>query len=154
MQTRKKNKPTQPAAKTFPIWIVLGLLVVLIAAAVVLLQNRQNDAADSSTTLPREVSVQQAKELVDSGALLLDVREPSEWNELHVPGATLIPLGELAGRVSEVPQDQQVVVLCRSGNRSQQGRDILLNAGYKNVTSVSGGILDWQANNYPTVSGP
>jgi rhodanese-related sulfurtransferase len=90
----------------------------------------------------------------DSGAFILDVREPDEWNESHIPGATLIPLGELASRVDEVPQDQEVVVVCRSGNRSQQGRDILLSAGFTDVTSMAGGVNQWKAAGFETVSGP
>jgi rhodanese-related sulfurtransferase len=82
------------------------------------------------------------------------VREPDEWVESHIPGATLIPLGELASRVSEVPQDQEVVVVCRSGNRSAEGRDILLSAGFEHVTSMAGGVNQWKAAGFETVSGP
>ena len=70
----------------------------------------------------------------DSGAFILDVRQPEEWNEFHAPNTTLIPLDQLATRLNEVPRDRQVVVVCRSGNRSQQGRDILRNAGFEQVT--------------------
>ncbi|MEA5077769.1 MAG: rhodanese-like domain-containing protein, partial [Anaerolineaceae bacterium] len=69
------------------------------------------------------------------------------------PGATLIPLGELANRLSELPKDQEIVVVCRSGNRSAQGRDILLNAGFTNVTSMAGGMNQWSAAGYETTSG-
>jgi rhodanese-related sulfurtransferase len=87
-------------------------------------------------------------------AFILDVREPDEWVESHIPGATLIPLGELASRVDEVPQDQEVVVVCRSGNRSAEGRDILLAAGFEQVTSMAGGVNQWKAAGFETVSGP
>jgi rhodanese-related sulfurtransferase len=90
----------------------------------------------------------------DAGAFILDVRQPEEWNEVHISGATLIPLGDLASRVDEVPTDQEVVVVCRSGNRSQQGRDILLSAGYEQVTSMAGGINQWSSAGLETVSGP
>jgi len=82
------------------------------------------------------------------------VRQPEEWNEFHVPGSTLIPLGELASRVDELPRDQEILVVCRSGNRSAQGRDILLEAGFTRVTSMAGGVTQWKAAGYPTVSGP
>jgi rhodanese-related sulfurtransferase len=108
----------------------------------------------SNASLPKEINASEAKKQVDQGAFLLDVRQPEEWNETHVPGATLIPLAELPNRLAEVPKDKPVVVMCRSGNRSQQGRDILLNAGYGQVTSMAGGINDWAAQGYPTVSGP
>ncbi len=104
--------------------------------------------------MPGEISVQDAFAKRESGAFILDVRQPEEWNQVHIPGATLIPLGELPNRLSEVPADQEVVVVCRSGNRSQQGRDILLKAGYEQATSMAGGMNQWQAAGYPTESGP
>lgn len=53
-----------------------------------------------------------------------------EWNEYHVPNTTLIPLDALASRLDELPRDRQIGMVCRSGNRSQAGRDILLRAGF------------------------
>ena len=87
------------------------------------------------------------------GAFILDVREPSEWNDAHIEGATLVPLGELESRVNELPRDQEIVVACRSGNRSAQARDVLLNDGFTQVTSMAGGLNQWKAAGYPTVSG-
>ncbi len=109
--------------------------------------------AGSIQALPAEVSVADALALREAGAFVLDVRQPEEWAAGHVPDATLIPLGELASRVNEVPKDRQVVVVCRSGNRSAQGRDILLGAGHPSVTSMAGGMNDWAAAGYPTATG-
>ena len=53
------------------------------------------------------------------------MREPHEWVEGHIPGSTLIPLGELPARVAEVPKDKQILVVCRSGNRSGMALSIL-----------------------------
>jgi rhodanese-related sulfurtransferase len=97
--------------------------------------------------------VSEAAALRDAGAFVLDVRQPEEWAQVHIPGATLVPLGELPGRLAEVPRDRDVVVVCRSGNRSGAGRDILLGAGYPRVTSMAGGVTDWQAAGLPTESG-
>ncbi len=99
------------------------------------------------------MSVADAAALRDDGAFMLDVREPDEWAAGHIPGATLIPLGELAARTDEVPHDQQVVVVCRSGNRSAQGRDILLDAGFPAVTSLDGGMTEWAAAGLPMETG-
>ncbi len=107
----------------------------------------------SVAALPAEVSAAEALALREAGAFILDVRQPDEWAAVHIPDATLIPLGELASRVGEVPSDRQVVVVCRSGNRSAQGRDILLGAGLPAVTSMAGGMNDWAAAGYPTTSG-
>jgi rhodanese-related sulfurtransferase len=109
--------------------------------------------AGAPAALPAEVDVAKAKELQAGGAFVLDVREPSEWVEGHIDGATLIPLGELPNRVAEVPADKQIVVVCRSGNRSQAGRDVLLEAGLSSVTSMAGGVKDWAAAGYPLVTG-
>jgi hydroxyacylglutathione hydrolase len=82
------------------------------------------------------------------------VRTPEEWNEFHAPNSTLIPLDELSNRLGELPKDQLIVVVCRSGNRSATGRDILLEAGFPEVTSMSGGLTEWVDNNYPITTGP
>ncbi len=99
--------------------------------------------------LPRNVGVFEAAALRDAGAFVLDVREPYEWAEFHIPGATLIPLGTLGDRLSEVPRDKPIVVVCRSGNRSQTGRDILLRAGFAAVTSMDGGVRAWRDAGLP-----
>ena len=95
----------------------------------------------------------EAASLRDDGAFMLDVRQPAEWKDGHIPGATLIPLGEPAARANEVPRDQPIVVVCRSGNRSAQGRDILLQAGFPAVTSLDGGMIDWAQAGLPVETG-
>ena len=152
-KSSRKNIPQKTKKQTFNptlLWAGVGLIAVILAG--IFLFNPGNSA--TADNLPREISVAEAAVMRDEGAFILDVREPDEWNESHIPGATLIPLGELASRVSEVPQDQEVVVVCRSGNRSQQGRDILLSAGFTNVTSMAGGVNQWKAAGFETVSGP
>ncbi|MBE0696188.1 MAG: rhodanese-like domain-containing protein [Anaerolineaceae bacterium] len=120
------------------------MVVVLIAAFAISQLTRP-----AQVSFPLEISVAQAAEKRDQGAFILDVRQPEEWDVLHIPGATLIPLGELPNRLNEVPKDREVVVVCRSGNRSQQGRDILLKAGYNQATSMAGGMNQWQAQGLP-----
>ena len=109
--------------------------------------------AGAIQALPAEVSVAEALALREAGAFILDVRQPEEWAAGHIANATLIPLGDLSARIAEVPRDRQVVVVCRSGNRSAQGRDILLGAGHPSVTSMAGGMNDWAAAGYPTTTG-
>jgi rhodanese-related sulfurtransferase len=113
-----------------------------------------SSAAASAAPLPAEISVAEAAAKREAGAFMLDVRTPEEWNEYHIPGSTLIPLDQLETRLNEVPKDKEVVVVCRSGNRSKPGRDALKAAGYTQVTSMSGGLKEWQAANQPTVTGP
>jgi rhodanese-related sulfurtransferase len=131
------------------IWAVVALVIVGVFAVWMISGN-----TPETTNYPREISVEEAVAKRDSGAFILDVRQPEEWNEFHVSDSTLIPLAELASRVDELPKDQEIVVVCRSGNRSAQGRDILLEAGFTQVTSMAGGLTQWRAAGYPTISGP
>jgi phage shock protein E len=148
----KNNKRKAPPKKKFPVWgwVALALgLVVIVGAAIALAQPK----SPTSVSLPSEISVAQAAQKRDQGAFILDVREPSEWAQFHIQGATLIPLGSLPSRLNEVPKDRPVVVYCRTGHRSAQGRDILLNAGFKHVTSMTGGITQWQTQGMPVITG-
>lgn len=129
------------------VWVIMVTLAIGAIAW-------QSMASQTSNQYPLEISLQEAVAKREAGAFILDVRQPEEWNEYHVPGSTLIPLSELASRVDELPRDQEIVVVCRSGNRSQQGRDILLDAGFTQVTSLAGGLSQWRAAGYPVVSGP
>jgi rhodanese-related sulfurtransferase len=80
---------------------------------------------------------------------LLDVREPWEYQAGHVPGAQLIPLGELEQRVNEVPRDQPVLAICHSGQRSLAAAGYLLQLGYPSVSNVEGGTAAWIERGYP-----
>jgi len=146
--TRKRVNNSNPFSNFFRRPIVQIGLVAIAVVIVILLAISGNQPQTAST--PAEISVQQAYQLYQKGgAYFLDVREPSEWDEYHAPNSTLIPLGELATRVNEVPKDKEIVVVCRSGNRSQQGRDILKQAGFTNVTSMAGGLSTWRSSGYP-----
>ena len=65
------------------------------------------------------------------------------------PGVTLIPLGELEARATELPDDVPIYVICRSGNRSLEASNLLLEAGKQDVRNVQGGILAWQQAGFP-----
>ena len=82
------------------------------------------------------------------GAWLLDVREDDEWAAGHAPGARHIALGELSARAAEVPQDQAVYVICRSGVRSARAAQALAAAGWEAI-NVAGGMQDWAAAGRP-----
>lgn len=126
--------------------------IVLLVAAVLLGAIFFSSAAQSNAGLPATVSTERGYELYQQDdVFVLDVREQYEWDEFHVPNTTLIPLGELAARVNEVPKDAQIVVICNSGNRSDQGRDILKQAGFSKVTSMDGGVQAWRSLGYPTI---
>lgn len=133
--------------------VQIGILLVAVVIILILLSSGGGGQASDPGNLPTFVSVDEAHQMYTEGTFVLDVRTPEEWNEFHAPNTTLIPLDDLAARVNELPKDRPIVVVCRSGNRSQTGRDILLQAGF-NATSMNGGLNEWRDTGYPVVSGP
>lgn len=101
------------------------------------------------------VDVKQGAALQSQGALLLDVRTPGEFVEGHAPGATLIPLGQLQQRLSELrgAQDKPIALICRSGSRSSVAQTILEKAGFTRVVNVDGGMIAWAKAGLPVVTG-
>ncbi|MCB0167244.1 MAG: rhodanese-like domain-containing protein [Anaerolineae bacterium] len=95
--------------------------------------------------LPADVDVKTAAAVQDNpDVVLIDVREQWEYDQGHIPGVTLIPMGEVSNRLSEIPKDKTVILSCRSGNRSGQVTDFLRNNGYDNVHNMTGGIVAWE----------
>jgi rhodanese-related sulfurtransferase len=134
--------------------VALAMALALVACAPTGATTGTPSAAPFPNVVPgQDVSVSVAAELNAEGAFVLDVREPDEFAAGHIAGATLIPLGQLGARLSEVPRDRAVVVVCRTGHRSAQGRDVLLGAGYTAVTSMIGGMSEWIAAGRPVVTG-
>lgn len=101
-----------------------------------------------------EITVVDAERRVASGdALLLDVREPDEWRQGHIPGATSIPLCQLSARLSALPGDREILLICRSGNRSSVAQDLLTRAGFDRAINVQGGMIAWQRHGLPITIG-
>ena len=96
-----------------------------------------------------DVSQLRQRLAAEPAPFLLDVREPWEYLAGHVPGAQLIPLGELEQRVSEVPRDRPVLAICHSGQRSLAAAGYLLQLGYSGVSNVDGGTAAWIERGYP-----
>jgi rhodanese-related sulfurtransferase len=92
-----------------------------------------------------EATPQQAHDAVGEGeAVLIDVREPWEWEQLRIPGALLIPLAEVPRRLDEIPEDRDVYVHCRLGGRSGRAVEFLHEHGRPRAINVVGGIEAWQ----------
>ena len=100
-----------------------------------------------------EISVEDLVVKQAAGAPIVDVREPDEWERVHVPGAVLIPLGELVERVDEVPDTDTVYVICATGARSERAAEHLRRIGIDAV-NVAGGTKAWAAAGHPVESGP
>jgi rhodanese-related sulfurtransferase len=151
-RSKKSRRPVKTQAnplRQYGLYVLLGIAVIFLAGIAL-----TGFGASEGQVLAGEVPVDQALSMREEGAFVLDVRQPEEWVDHHIPGSTLIPLGELGTRLAEVPEDQEILVVCRSGNRSAEGRDILLRAGFEQVTSMAGGLTQWRSAGYPTVSGP
>ncbi|MEO8612038.1 MAG: rhodanese-like domain-containing protein [Chloroflexota bacterium] len=84
--------------------------------------------------------------------LILDVRQPDEFQAGHIAGAKLIPLNELRGRLNELPKDAEILCVCRSGSRSGAAVSQLNGAGY-NALNLRGGMMGWQMAGYPVKKG-
>ncbi|MDU7241001.1 FAD-dependent oxidoreductase [Clostridium sp.] len=89
----------------------------------------------------RQVNVDKVRELVESGAYIIDVREIREYENGHIKGAKNIPLSQLRERINEVPKDIPVYLHCRTGQRSYNAALALQNLGYRNVYNVTGSFL-------------
>ncbi len=131
-------------------WIAPTIVVVVFVLAIVGFFYMQNNAS----TIPANISITEAHQRFSDGAFLLDVREQSEWDVAHIAGSVLIPLGQLSTRIQELPTDQDILIICRSGNRSSQARNTLRTLGLKQTTSINGGINAWIAAGLPVVTGP
>jgi len=151
--SRKHPKSTQPSAepashrrhkthKRNLAWLWVGLGALLVAVVGILLL--RSKAAPSV-----EITSAQAYAKFQQGAFFLDVRSQDEWDQFHISGSTLIPLDQLQNRLSELPRDKDIVVVCLSGHRSQSGVTILQQAGFTRVSCLSGGLQAWNSAGYP-----
>ena len=99
-----------------------------------------------------EVSIEELEEARRAGALLIDVRQPEEYEAGHVPGARLVPLGDVVARAGELPHGQPVYVICHSGVRSLKAARFYRSRGIE-AWSVAGGTQDWAESGRPVLFG-
>lgn len=106
----------------------------------------EENSAVSEGDVYLQISAQEAKAIMDSGEdfVIVDAREQTEFDDGHIPGAILIPHGEVEQMASKflTEKDAQVLVYCRTGRRSKIAAEVLGNLGYSNVKEF-GGIVDW-----------
>lgn len=103
-------------------------------------------------TLVKEICPTTTQEWVKRGALIVDVREKEEVEQLayDVPNIINIPLSEFEERFNEIPKDKEVVMVCRSGGRSLRAAGFLVNHGYTNVVNMEHGMIRWATKGFPT----
>ncbi len=105
--------------------------------------------ADAS---PQSVGAQEIQDLLRSrspAVFLLDVRTPAEYQRGRIPGSVLIPMNTIPSRLSDIPKDKRVVVVCASGGRSAVVARYLRESGYPWVANYAGGVIDWQRRGLP-----
>ncbi|PDV99598.1 rhodanese-like domain-containing protein [Candidatus Chloroploca asiatica] len=105
-----------------------------------------------SATGPATIDVKTLKQRLDQGEnlLLVDVRSGEEYTyDGRIAGSRLLPLPMLANRIEELPQDQPIICVCRSGNRSGVACEQLSRKGFTNVTNLSGGMMAWARAGFP-----
>jgi rhodanese-related sulfurtransferase len=90
----------------------------------------------------REIDVDQLEDVLAAGGTVVDVREPMEYAEAHVPGAVLIPMGQLSSRIGELDRSGPVYLICRTGHRSGVVGEALEAHGFDTV-NVTGGTIAW-----------
>ena len=99
------------------------------------------------------ITVQELKQKIDRGetVVLIDVREPWEYNIAKIQGAQLIPLGTLATEYKKLDSNAEIVIHCKMGMRSMDAAQFLLQQGFKNVKNLTGGIIAWSQQIDPSV---
>lgn len=102
----------------------------------------------SKPTVP-EVTPEETRARQKAGAVIVDVREPYEWREGHIPGALHIPLGNLSGRLRELNPSHDMIMVCRSGNRSMTAAQMMQRAGFSHVSNMAGGMIRWTRQRLP-----
>ena len=104
-----------------------------------------NDHDEGSAGAEWDLTVAELEELLkgENPPKLIDVREPHELQIAALDGAVLYPLGQLAGRLSELDTADDLVLFCKSGTRSARALDLLVGAGFRKVKNLKGGINAW-----------
>lgn len=150
----KKHKPSQTVSsrkikpslkdrqqKRNRQWISLGFAILAVLAVILLAKPKSAQVI--------EISAAQAYQKYQQGMFILDVRTQEEWDLAHIENSSLVPLAELKNNLSELPRDREIVVVCRSGNRSREAVSILEEAGFSDVFSLKGGMIAWENAGYP-----
>ena len=122
--------------------------VIAILASVLLLAG----CSTSSTAMDLSVSEFSSK-VTETGIITLDVRTPSEFNEGHIEGASLIDFqsGNFENEITSLNKNQTYAIYCRSGNRSGEAVKVMTEAGFTKIYNLDGGVIDWASAGLPLV---
>lgn len=147
--------------------IIIGALILLLlgAGAVLVLKKplSTSEHHEDEQVAEHEIYPGVVAEKIAAGEdiILLDVRTPEEYEEVHLENALLLPVQELSQAslnnigLGEAAKDKEIILYCRSGARSKTAYDIMKSLGYTDIKSVAGGMIHWEEDEYPhTESGP
>jgi len=134
-------KRSSPRTNRLP--YLLGATAVAVAALVFALSTLGAQASGDGSL--STIDVRELHQALDDGITLVDVREPYEYEAGHIEGAQLMPLANVVALAADLPKDRPVYVVCRSGNRSLQASNALVDAGFEDVRNVDGGMIAWEA---------
>ena len=147
-------------------YIIAGLIPLAILGAVLFISNKsgqlesaanEQQEHDDDAVQPYEIYPSDVVKKIENGepVILLDVRTPEEYEEVHLKNALLLPVQELSqGTLAKIglgedAKDTEIIIYCRSGARSKTAYDIMKSLGYTNIKSVAGGMIHWEEDNYP-----
>ena len=119
--------------------LLIGLLSLVLAACDEVALTGVNQM--NVKQIPERMALSQE---TDDGAVYIDVRETYEFDHAHIEGFTNYPLSTLEETYKELPKDKEIIIICRSGNRSMQAAFKLQEKGYENLTNVQGAMMDWR----------
>jgi len=134
------------ATRHWDLFAALFLIIAMMFGGGIMRRMRGYQEADANTAVQM---------MNHDNALLIDVREDSEFREGHILNARHIPLGNLQKRLGELDafKDKPVLVCCRSGQRSASACGLLRKQGYQNVINLKGGVMAWQNAGLPLSKG-
>lgn len=132
--------------------LVLTLVVIIAVSALIIYYTQIH--LPSTTISFGDVTVEEAKSLVESNVslIIVDVRTREEYDSGHIEGAILIPVSELESRINELSKEEELLIYCRTGNRSSNSVNILKANGYTKIFHMNDGIIAWIQAGYPTVN--
>lgn len=122
--------------------LVLAIALVACAAPA------QNEAKSGTITVE---ALQKRLAEKEKLPLVVDVREPHEFDAGHIEGAMLAPLGNVTASLDGIAKDREIMLVCRSGRRSAKAQELLAARGFTSLSNVEGGMLAWEKAGYPAV---
>jgi rhodanese-related sulfurtransferase len=152
-RTKRAQKQTNPLAdRTVQLGIGAAILIAIIAVAALVMLG--DDDSTNAAYITLDAPEAYARYTQSNNAIILDVRDLSEWQQIGIPaGAVTYSLNEQLRQSLPpedlLPKDKEIFVICNSGNRSREASQILIDNGYEDVVNIDGGIISWINNGLP-----